>query len=94
MVNIWSIYGRYMVDLGSKGDVQGMIWGSSEDHLDFDSSQAGEELERSDTVYSSDYIEADPSPMATQQRKWLESPSTYFMRECALRPNSAHCRID
>ena len=47
-----------------------------------------------DTVYSSDYIEADPSPMATQQRQWLESPSTYFMRECAIRPNSAHCRCD
>ena len=24
---IWATYGRYMVDLGSKGDAQGMIWG-------------------------------------------------------------------
>lgn len=47
-----------------------------------------------ETVYDSDYIEADPSPMAAQQRKWLESPSTYFERECVLRPDSAHCRID
>ena len=47
-----------------------------------------------ESVYDSDYIEADASPMATQQRKWLESPSTFFERECVLRPNSTHCRIN
>jgi hypothetical protein len=47
-----------------------------------------------DSVYDSDYIEADPSPDATVQRKWLESPSTFFQRECALRPDSHHCRLN
>lgn len=46
------------------------------------------------SLYDSDYIEADPSPDATLQRRWLESPSTFFQRECALRPDSAHCRIN
>ena len=38
------------------------------------------------SIYNHDYIEADASPMATQQRKWLESPSTFLDRLCALEP--------
>ena len=44
------------------------------------------------SVYNHDYMEADPSPMATQQRKWLESPSTYLDRLCALEPGAVECR--
>ena len=46
------------------------------------------------SIYDHDYIEADPSPDATLQNKWLTSPGTFFDRECALRPNSTHCRIN
>ena len=44
-------------------------------------------------IYDSDYVETDPSPMATQQKQWLASPSSFFFRECASNPNSHHCRI-
>jgi len=39
------------------------------------------------------YIEADASPMATQQRKWLDSASSYFDRACSLNPSAPECRV-
>ena len=42
--------------------------------------------------YNSDYSEIDPSPMATQQAQWFDSPSTYFERTCALNPGATECR--
>ena len=49
-----------------------------------------------------DYIESDPSPMATQQAKFLEefeltkikesSPSTFYQRDCELHPDAPHCK--
>ena len=44
------------------------------------------------SIYNHDYIEADASPMATQQRKWLESPATYLDRLCALEPGAVECK--
>jgi len=44
------------------------------------------------SIYNRDYIEADASPMATQQRKWLESPATYLDRLCALEPGAVECK--
>jgi len=46
-----------------------------------------------DTVYNSDYIEADASPLTTQQRKWLDSASSYFDRVCTINPSAPECRI-
>lgn len=48
----------------------------------------------SSSIYDSDYIEIDASPMATQQKEWLESPSSFYFRECTVNPNSHHCRIN
>ena len=44
------------------------------------------------SIYNHDYIEAAASPMATPQRKWLESPSTFLDRLCALEPGAVECR--
>ena len=44
------------------------------------------------SIYNHDYIEVDASPMATQQRKWLESPSTFLDRLCALEPGAVECK--
>ena len=44
------------------------------------------------SIYNHDYIEADASPMTTQQRKWLESPATFLDRLCALEPGAVECR--
>ena len=46
------------------------------------------------SIYDSDYVEIDSSPLATQQKQWLESPSSFFFRECVSNPNSHHCRIN
>ena len=46
----------------------------------------------SSSIYNHDYIEADASPMATQQHKWLESPATYLDRLCALEPGAVECK--
>ena len=44
--------------------------------------------------YSDDFpFEADKSALGTQQSKWLESPSTYFDRLCALDPSAPECRV-
>ena len=48
---------------------------------------------KSTSPYDSDYVEIDASPMATQQRKWLESPATYLDRLCALEPGAVECRV-
>jgi hypothetical protein len=45
-------------------------------------------------IYDSDYVEIDSSPMATQQKQWLESPSSFYFRECVSNPSSHHCRIN
>ena len=47
-----------------------------------------------ESVYDSNYIEIDPSPLATQMAAWLESPSSFYFRDCAVNPDSAHCRIE
>ena len=38
-------------------------------------------------------FEADPSGMATQQKKWLENPANFFDRYCANNPGAVECRI-
>jgi hypothetical protein len=51
--------------------------------------------------YTSDYTEIDPSPLATQSRKFLAEqeaaeaakPSNFFARECLENPSSPHCRV-
>ena len=45
-----------------------------------------------ESVYNSDYIEIDPSPLATQSQKFLANPANFFTIECALNPSSPHCR--
>lgn len=47
-----------------------------------------------ESVYNSDYTEIDPSPLATQSQKWLASPVSFYFRDCAANPSSAHCRIE
>ena len=49
---------------------------------------------KSSSPYDSDYAEIDPSPLATQQSKWLASPASFFFRDCAVNPNASHCRIE
>lgn len=49
---------------------------------------------KSVSPYDSDYSEIDPSPLATQQRKWLASPASFYFRDCAANPSAAHCRIE
>ena len=49
---------------------------------------------KSSSPYDSDYAEIDPSPLATQQGKWLASPASFYFRDCAANPASAHCRIE
>ena len=46
------------------------------------------------SVYDFDYIEIDPSPLASQMSAWLASPSSFYFRDCAVNPDSAHCRIE
>ena len=46
------------------------------------------------SVYDSDYIEIDPSPLASQMGAWLSSPSSFYFRDCAVNPDSPHCRIE
>ena len=38
-------------------------------------------------------FEADASALATETKKWFESPSNFFQIECALNPSSTHCKI-
>lgn len=52
------------------------------------------------TVYNSDYIEADPSPLTTQTRKFfaeeeerLASPASFFERYCDENPSAVECKI-
>ena len=45
-------------------------------------------------IYDADYTEIDPSPLATQQSKWLASPASFYFRDCAANPSAAHCRIE
>ena len=49
---------------------------------------------KSASPYDSDYTEVDASPLATQQRKWLESPASFYFRDCTTNPAAAHCRIE
>ena len=49
---------------------------------------------KSVSPYDSDYTEIDASPLATQQRKWLESPASFYFRDCAANPSASHCRIE
>ena len=49
---------------------------------------------KSTSPYDSDYTEIDASPLATQQSKWLASPASFYFRDCAANPASAHCRIE
>ena len=39
-----------------------------------------------------DYVEIDPSPMASQAQKWLNSPSTFLDRLCSLEPSAPECK--
>ena len=52
------------------------------------------QCKKSTSPYDSDYAEIDPSPLATQQRKWLASPASFYFRDCAANPSAAHCRIE
>ena len=40
-----------------------------------------------------DYVEIDPSPLATQSKKWLDSPSTFLERFCATEPFAPECKL-
>ena len=43
--------------------------------------------------YDDDFpFEADKSALGTQQAKWLESPSTFLDRLCAIEPGATECR--
>ena len=39
------------------------------------------------------YIEIDNTALARETQKWFESPSNFFMIECALNPSHSHCKI-
>ena len=46
-------------------------------------------------VFETEVFEADASPMATQQRKFLDeyfSPANFFERLCLLDPSAPECR--
>ena len=54
-----------------------------------------------DTVYCNDYVEIDPSPLATQAKKFLveeeakraASPAGFFERYCSENPSAPECKI-
>ena len=41
------------------------------------------------TVFEADSTAA----LSSEQRKWLESPSTFLARHCALNPGAVDCKI-
>ena len=52
-----------------------------------------------DTVYSSDYVEIDPSPMATQQSRYLadlkavQAKASYWDVFCTTDPSAPECKV-
>lgn len=53
------------------------------------------------SVYCGDYVEIDPSPLATQAKKFLAeeearraaSPAGFFDRHCGENPSAPECKI-
>lgn len=50
------------------------------------------------TMLTTEYQEIDPSPMATQQRKWFEerervNPTVAFAKYCEEQPWAPECKI-
>lgn len=53
------------------------------------------------SVYSSDYVEADASPLATQTKKFFAeqeaaraaSPAGFYDRHCSANPSAPECKI-
>ena len=53
-----------------------------------------------ETVYCNDYVEIDPSPLATQAKKFLAeeakraaSPASFYERFCNENPSAQECKI-
>ena len=50
-----------------------------------------------DSVYDSDYVEGDPSPLATASKKFLteqeNSPAGFLDRFCKEEPGAPECKI-